>query len=539
MARSRPQTFEAAVKHLFKHFRDPARLRSNPIVRGLFGKLPSVTSNDDVIRQLHAAVAYLAKRYREEDLAAGKWERAVRQFEIVRLQCIEGKPISDTAIALGISARHCYRERAEICRRLGRGLLELHQQNVTTVVQEDGFYILLDSLMNTESLEQPGGLHALKYLQQTAVAPHHKILAMHLAATMLLDCRDYDEAQAESGRAAQLCEEYALSVPSDVLEMIHTSTELLATRFAWVRGDAKGFYRAASAAVRFAEKIPATDRPFSWSLQTKAHFNLSAARWGLGELEASYDSLMRARLLSERLLARDAMQVTLDTNLWKLRTCLSTTRVGGFSFQARVDGLKATYARAHQLGFHEQAKEALVILAECQVFAGRERDAIHTAAVAMAIAKETGSQVVDAETRIDFAIRLLQTNLWRQALALLPSKEAVLGISYYYQALMGLAMALAALRAAEFELAREMIQADNDDSGWPTLGLRRQIVAAHSTYSLGQVNNAREHTANIVETAEQLGSAPILLEALSLAATVFQERRYGSRAAEIARILAA
>ena len=106
-ARSAPKSFGAAF------FRGDARLRLKEDVQS-----GSRSSGSTSWCALGAAYC------RDADLAAGKEERALRQHAIVSQQCLEQRPIRDVAARLGISYYHCYRQRAEICRRVARYICE-------------------------------------------------------------------------------------------------------------------------------------------------------------------------------------------------------------------------------------------------------------------------------------------------------------------------------------------------------------------------------------------------------------------------------
>ncbi len=121
-----PRTFDAAAKISFRHLHDARLLRLNPIARPFFEAASAPESPyraRQALADLRALVLEVAERLRKEEAAAGDGARAARQFAIVKMLYVDGVPIHAVANALNISVKHCYRERAAICRRIARALI--------------------------------------------------------------------------------------------------------------------------------------------------------------------------------------------------------------------------------------------------------------------------------------------------------------------------------------------------------------------------------------------------------------------------------
>jgi hypothetical protein len=127
-AMSSVEAFNVAAKHLFRHLHEPSFLRVNPIARRFFqdetgAALPSEREGE-ALAKLHELVLHGAVLCRDADLARGKQRKTFRQYTIATKQCVGRRPIREIAVEFGISYHHCYRERAEIYRRIARHISE-------------------------------------------------------------------------------------------------------------------------------------------------------------------------------------------------------------------------------------------------------------------------------------------------------------------------------------------------------------------------------------------------------------------------------
>jgi hypothetical protein len=112
-------SFDCAVRHLFRHFDDPLLLRRNPLVSHLFGAgRISYTQQQEGLRELWRLVRSAVEHCRSVDTTDRNEERADRQMTLFQRYYFEKLPQQRVARDLGISLRQFYRERAEICRRI-------------------------------------------------------------------------------------------------------------------------------------------------------------------------------------------------------------------------------------------------------------------------------------------------------------------------------------------------------------------------------------------------------------------------------------
>lgn len=539
MRGSHGKTFNSAAKHLFRHLHDAKELRKNPIARHVLDaaddRWPAL-NDSDILSRLHAAVMAAAGRIRDADYPTERGTRLDRRFRIVRMECLERLPLPKIAATLRISVKHCYRERAHICRLIAQDLLAISPHPTSLTPSEEAFYFLLDRLSDNDGATPNASLQALQYLESVARAPQQRILAISAAAVLFAGYVDGVRAEAEATRAAAIYNAEFFDIPPFLRSMVGASVKAAKWLIDYNRGDMQNCLLAAHEAVRFADEMPALDIPYAQSLWVSAHFSLAAALWNAGELERGYEELSQAASRSEAPGVQKQLRLWTQVSLWKLRSYLAT-KSRRYTTHARLENLNALYMEARQSGSFLLAAEALLSIVECQAFAGRDQEALRIARTLLAVAKEAHNPVVEAQMAIDAGVRLLGTRFWRQGLEFITRYRAVENVGFYHRSLVDLSTAVGALRSGDFENARRRAHAGELGARPSQLRLRFRLVGAESAYRAGQRSVAREAAADIVDAAERLGSTPLLREAYALATGVLGRRQFESRAQEMARIL--
>jgi len=117
---------EADRRALFRHFRDPARLRRNPLARRFFAEpsagLPRREADERGLFAVREAVETLAERLRRVDLRSGLKQQAERYFQAIVRCDISREPCEVVASDLGISPRHFRRVRRVAQQRIADAL---------------------------------------------------------------------------------------------------------------------------------------------------------------------------------------------------------------------------------------------------------------------------------------------------------------------------------------------------------------------------------------------------------------------------------
>ncbi|MBV8281995.1 MAG: hypothetical protein JO347_08025, partial [Candidatus Eremiobacteraeota bacterium] len=152
MPRANPErSFDASVRHLFRHIDDEGALRHNPLLRPYFRMENG--GRKGVLGAIRADILAITEAICDELRAKGLELQARRRREIVAALCA-GKTAAATAAGLGISRSHYYRERQLISSRIARALGETAStRDARAVVRDDALRLLL---RRSESLRDGG-----------------------------------------------------------------------------------------------------------------------------------------------------------------------------------------------------------------------------------------------------------------------------------------------------------------------------------------------------------------------------------------------
>lgn len=535
-----PRTFNAAVKHLFRHFQDPKRLETNPIVSHLF-RMPTDGSRIPInatqrLSKLHVLVREAAECCRDDDLAAGKALRANRQFAVLTLQYFDAIPIDQIAKRLGISIKHCYRERAEICRRIA---LYLYKRSPTALSErnEDGFYFLLNRLSDINIHEPRAAVQACHYLERSAHSAQQKIDALHVGIAWSLNVGDHASAQSAYLRAVRIYDEHLAPAPVELQRTAQASIKISAWRLANHLGQDAQAREEVEAAIGILEHLPTPQTTYAKEFWIDAYVDLAVTLWGVGNLAGAYDALSRALSRTDQIPRSSPLRFRVNASFWKFQNYLLLAKQHLHTAEARLEGLQGVLKQAYESGSLWEAIHTLIALIECHVFARQENRALQSARAALALIAKIPDPVMRMEVSIDVGQRLLSTKFWRHALNLLPRGGRIRRMDDYRQHALDHAYALIALKRGDFQTAWE--QSKDACTGRSTLDLRYQLIAATSAHRLGRERVAREASARAVLTAERLGAVPLLRDTYEVVAEVRNDGRYARRAQEMMRMVIA
>ena len=535
-----PRTFDAAAKHLFRHLHDARLLRLNPIARPFFEAASAPESPyraRQALADLRALVLEVAERLRKEEAAAGDGARAARQFAIVKMLYVDGVPIHAVANALNISVKHCYRERAAICRRIARALDRRNKSSAVVMEPAEGFYVLLDRLIAQESDATRDALVACECLEHLAKTTSQQVAALRAAVIVSLMLRDEGYAETAYVHAARLYDEDGLTLSADRRRTVEAMVNHMAWMLAHYRGQSDRAMVAAQRGVHCFERGPIERTPQADRLQVQMRLNFCAELWARGDLAAAYELLNETGSRCDQLAPFASIRFRVEGSLWKLRTYFVLNNA--CSSDARIDGLLRAKERALRFGALLEALDAMVSITECHVFAKRDAEALRSARPALALAEAVQNPAERAQIAIELAVRLLSTRFWPVALQMLPAESARGNLDCYRRQLLCYALALGAFRAGDVEKAWRSAASADTDVRLATLDVRRGLLAAESAYLLGRKAQAYQAAEMALAAAEELGAAPLLHDAYAVSGRILGRPRAVAQALEIARILAA
>lgn len=538
-------SFELAVKHLFRHLHDPRILRKNPLVAHFFKEVPldgltRAREDRTALAEIHDRVRRAAKHCYDSDVSAGKAERTFRQHEIITRQCLDRRPIREVAQALGISIGQCYRERSAICRRVGQYLSESNQKlALESLTQVDEFGLLLSQARyRTAFPDAKTATRVFDDLVQIAPSLEEKVEAFRTSAWTSLEFGNLAGAEEAYSNARAVFEKVAATVNTTSQAIARASLELLRGELANERGELTSLKAMSARAIAHLQGCQ-TGSPLAAALYAESLFEQGAALWNLGNHVVACDWIGRAEASLRHAPATFLLRMRIEASLWKMRTSLLLDGRSWYPAWKRHAGLLKVFHEAYQSGALRYTTESLAILTEHHAFTGRDDEALKAGRMAVRLAEGHQSRQARVCTRLEVAVRLLSTRHWRYASQLLAGMPSVEMFGAYHQELLTYSITECLFRAGRFHDALALASSRGKCLRRAGLAVRNQIVAAAAAHALGRTRDARDIVASALPAAEGLRSAPILRDAYGLAGRIMREPRFTRKAAEITRLMTA
>lgn len=544
-------SFDRAVKHLFRHLHETRALRDNPLVAHHFEHSPATEISrirDDraAVERIHRLVRMGAESCRDRDIAAGDDRRAQRRFTIVT-SLLEGLPIARTAERLEISFRHCYRERAAICRDVALYVRD-HRETLSyaTASPLDEFRRHLEIVRRTSATTRnKASFRTWDELIAAAPSIADRADALRIAAEVAMERGHQQRAESALRTARELTPTDQEAVDPLLRLVAHACADLIEFHLAYARTDlstALGLAQRATSALEGAE----VGRPHIAELRAEGLYLLGMIHCNLGDLEAGYDAIAAAQSLADRKRGASIVHPRIAAELWRLRNHLLTSAKSWYPSAKRLEGIRVAFNQARAVGSALDAVAALVTLTEYQVVTGNETAAFSAAHSAVNLAAQQPNRRIHAQTAIRLAIMLASTRYWANALKFVPPHGD--DENAFARELTTCLAAWRAFRLGDFNGAyRTASESDNDESRlsektplrYPVVSMRKHLIVAASAQRLGRRSEAAAILETALPVAKRLSSAPLLRDVHALAAAVTGDRRHQREAAEIGRLLTA
>jgi hypothetical protein len=537
-------SFRVAAKHLFRHLHDARALRKNPLVRQLFENHCAGGSararESAVLARLHDLVRQGSDDCRDADLAEGKDDRAVRQHAIVALQCLEQRPIAEVAAALGISYGHCYRERAEICRRIARYICEHSTPLPLEYLPElDEFHVRMDRARHRSAIgDARAAIRECDALVRVAPSAQYKIEALRLSAIVSLRFGIERRAEQAHLAARALLREMATQ-PTAAQDVARACIDLIEARLAYYRADETRAMQMALAATQRLEPVSRGATLPVRELLAEGLFELGSALCNAGKLGEGYECVSRSeRTLREAHVAASPLHARIAIALWKLRDDLLMNSQSWYPSWQRVKGLTMAFEQAYATGSLAEAACALVALAEYYSVAGNDAETLRSGRFALLIAKQEGSTRILAQTALRVAIALQSTRYRESAGSLLPRTRQLDACDAYHREMLTYFSAQRALQRSSYQDAWALTRTEENRRETASLRISRRLIAATAAHELER-RDAYDLIEAAIPAAENLGSAPILKDTYTVAARITGSPRFKRQAHDLARLLTA
>jgi hypothetical protein len=529
-----------AAKHLFRHLHDENALRDNPLVRRFFDhNSGSVGSGCSGLNEIHRLVREGAEHCRAADLISGNDERAFRQHAIITLQCLEQRPIREVAAVLGISYRHCYRERADICRRVARYICELRKaQTLDHFWELDEFQLLANAtLRRAELCDRNVAFRECDRLTHIANSPDQRIEALRINALVCLSFGDVGRAKATYSAAQSIFSGHLCADKAALPEVADARINLMGAKIADYLGETAQELCMAQRATLCLERIQTNAGTRIMELYAESLYDLGVAFCRSGDLERGYEYKVSAQANLRRVPASSHLRLRVAVDVWRLRNHLIMDSKSWYPSAQRLEGLTMAFEEAYTSGCTIEAILALDALTEFYALAGNAEESLRVARLAVLLYKKELNQLTGLRMSILIAARLLMwTQHWEYALSLLPSQDQAKNCGVYDRDLLSY---LAAFEARALRHPWSMRPRGDNRSIFPPLMVGRQLLAAVTAHDLGRRRAAYALLEEAVPAAEALGSAPTLWSAYSAAAEVTGDGRFRRQANDLARLLTA
>lgn len=296
MPRSKPESsWDAACRHLFRHFHEPGELERNPIYqRFLAVNCARETPRPSAFAALQSAVERAARDYELKALAEGKPEVGRRGREIAIAHILRRHGLERVAAEVHLSRAQFYRERRAVCRFIA-GLLGSAPKRELPSLPIDVDEIAIaraQSLVQACELDTAIGLFE-KIGHESSSIPR-RIEAFCLAAEACVAQVEFERARSRlrdaraiaSGEAARLTEEQAtvcrlrIAYTSVLLSASESGAQTVSARLAELLADLRSAYRddAGFLDLQFDALFFACDRSRLYGSFGEGHKYLSAAR---------------------------------------------------------------------------------------------------------------------------------------------------------------------------------------------------------------------------------------------------------------------
>lgn len=538
-------SFNKMAKHLFRHLHEPRALSRNPLVRRFF-EGPAIGGfghgrERDVLDRIHQLVRKGADQCRDSDFVLGRRERARRQHAIVTSHCLEQRPIREVAAALGISYQYCYRERADICRRLARYIQEYDDAPALDYFPEvDEYQFLIDRASRTAFVDRSTAFRECDRVIHVAPSTHQKIEALRTSALVSIEFGDIERAEYAYATARALSTEHLAEAAPPLCELAQASVDLIGSKLAYSCANVAEAMRMAQRAVSRLEVVQAAASTHVKELYVESLYDLAKTSYSLGDADRGYDCMANAeanlcyvRAASSRLHARIVVAI------WRLRNQMLLNSKSWYPSAQRLKGLAAAFEQAYASGCLVEAAGALTGLSEYHVFAGNDAEALRSARLAIFLVNQQSSERVRVQTALSIGLLLLATRHWQYALSLIPGAHQLDFCDAYYRQLATYFAAEHAFRLHRFDMALKLTKGEDVQGEYADLTVSRKLIAAGSAHELEQRREARVLIDEVLPAAEKLGLAPVLRDAYSIAARVTGAPRFGRLARDVARLLTA
>jgi hypothetical protein len=409
-------SFEVAVRHVFRHLREPAQLRRNPLSRRFFergrSQRPSVLDDRHSCIWLMSAIETAAGECENVDLDQGLKEQAHRQRTIVKRTYFDHEPIPIIAADLGISVRQYYRERRAIVTRIGRRLEASRGMALTTGT------MIIDELC--VRIEQASGMFELGY-GDAARSAYRALLnnTSPLAARVEILCRvaNIEIALGADAAADNNLREARTLYATNQFEMNPDSRafaqmflDLVGARLAWYIGHPGRTMHLLGSSMSSVELVARGRNERAWELGADVFVERAERLCDLSKFSAAERDLVGAADILRRPNGEQSLRQRSDiSRLW------ATIQGSRDNPLASLHRLDEAMRFAIASGSVSRIVLAHSLIANHHAHSGDDQKALEVGASTMQMARHIKLRRFRAKVALSVAGALLATRFWNRA----------------------------------------------------------------------------------------------------------------------------
>lgn len=537
-------SFDSAVRHLFRYINNPQRLKQNPLVRHFFGNgrsngTSAETQDRATLDLIHRLVREGAEECRDAEMATSRHKRTARGYTIVLLNCLQGRSMKSVAAQLGISAPQCYRERADLCRRIVKYIQGCNGMSASTIVPMlDEFRTrMCRATIRFDIGDFDGALRDYDELARCA-SPPGKIEALCRGSMAFAEQGRLRLSIAALSSARALLETHRASLSAPRQHVALAQIELARWRQAAEACDGAACAGAIDAAATHLKPVQASADDATKELYAEILVNRSWTRRNFGDAASGED-----RYLSEA--AETLHQLRTPTparTLW-VGLILERVRNGGMTdasswrpARLRLETLTDLSKRARALGSLDLNVSAALGFVEYGAQIGNVELACDSSRYALSIARQHPNPHFLARIAVHIAGILIYTKYWHYVRELLRAVNRNDSSEVRRDALDFL-KACYYLRSGKYERAWSLATAPWRVDDGPLCSARMGTVAASAADALDRRRDATTFIERAVSELEGIRSVLPLRDCYATAAEITGRPQFLRKADDLTRLL--
>ncbi|HKU66853.1 MAG TPA: hypothetical protein VJP85_03660 [Candidatus Baltobacteraceae bacterium] len=548
MGRRSDTSFDAAVRHLFRHLDNVDAVRKNPLVARFFPLVPDgerITPDRRwaTMVRINDAILEAANRCYDDDIAENRAESGKRQRVIFR-GSLEKKQPMVVAANLGISLRQYYRERSALYQRIAQLIQvgDIQQSCAAIEVRSPSRFQMERAARLADACDYDCALRGYDEVAQAGPGPDIKIESLCKSAEIELERGAYEAARKLLAQANSLVCDHATELLATAASASKLQVNLLETKLAWETADLR---TAASSLAQGTDAALAIHRAGGKRVKDLCVDVVieGAARARLfGDFTTARAYLATADAISAGGTAISVQQradLVMENALFSI---IATRGLHPFVIAKAFDEVRKGLDFARTCGSLKRVLQGELILAQASIFGLSNNDTLDEGRRLLSMARTLRNPRLFAITALSVGDMLVQSSRYRAIADCLNGIEAHLPKNSFEWAYLMHQLGICSIRARNWRVAAayeegalqaaQVIGSDRMRSA----ALRGLALAA---CGLNRMADASDYIIAAVPIAERHGSARSLAHTLRAAFRITSKQSYARRLTEVSGCVAA